>query len=30
MGYIKQELSWTISENLDELKEKIGTFIVKN
>ncbi|MEG4897634.1 hypothetical protein QUA89_28810 [Microcoleus sp. F10-B4] len=29
MGYIKKELSWTISEKLDELQEKFGVFMRK-
>jgi hypothetical protein len=28
-GHIKKELSWTISENLDELQEKVGAFLGK-
>ncbi|MEG4397014.1 hypothetical protein [Microcoleus sp. BROC3] len=28
-GQIKEELSWTIYEILDELKEKVGAFIRK-
>lgn len=28
-SHIKQELSWEISENLDDLKEKVGAFLEK-